>query len=62
MTMYLVLSAFTSIPVFLLVTINFLRFPLQWIRFLPIYEHHQHKPEADMYHLISSHPGLPEPY
>ena len=27
----------------------------------PIHEHHQHKPEADMCHLISSYPGLPEP-
>jgi hypothetical protein len=23
--------------------------------------HHRHKREADAYHLISSHPGLPEP-
>jgi hypothetical protein len=27
----------------------------------PVYEHHQHKPKADMYHLISSHPGSPDP-
>ena len=26
-----------------------------------VYEHHRHEPEADVNHLVSSHPGLPEP-
>jgi len=61
--MYLVLSAFTSKPVSLLATTkNFCLFLYSvYVHFHPIYEHHQHKPEADVYHLISSHLSLLEP-
>jgi len=60
MTMYLVLSAFTSSPISLLALPKLLRFPVQCVRFLSTYYYHQHKPEADVHHLISSYPGLPE--
>jgi len=50
--MYLVLSAFTSSLVSLLATTKASEYE---------YEHHQHKQESDVYHLIPNHPGLPEP-
>jgi hypothetical protein len=57
MTMYLVLQAFTASLISLQVaTEASMLFFIVWI--LP---HHQHEPEADVHHLISSHPGLPEP-
>jgi hypothetical protein len=61
MTMYFVLSAFTSSPVPLLATTKTSMFFSKYVCFLPIYEYHLHKPKANVYHLISSHPGLPEP-
>jgi hypothetical protein len=48
--MYLVLSAFTSSPISFLAATKASAFTFT------IY-----KPEADVHHLISSHPGLPEP-
>jgi hypothetical protein len=56
MTMSLVLSAFASSPVSLLANKASGFFFVECT--LP---HHQHKPKANVYHLISSHPGLPEP-
>jgi hypothetical protein len=62
MTVYLVLSVFTSRPVSLLAATNASACPFT-VCTLPskIYLHYQHKPEADVYQLISIHPGLPEP-
>ena len=59
MTMYLVLSAFTSSPVFLLATTKASVFFFDMC-VLPntLYKP---KPEAGVYHVISSPPGLPEP-
>jgi len=59
--MNLVLSAITFSQITLLVNIKASAFSLQYLPFLPIYQNHWHKPEAGMYRLISSHPGLPEP-
>jgi hypothetical protein len=59
--MYLVFSAFTFRLISLLATTKLLCFPLYHVGFRPRYEHHQHKLEADDYHLIKSPPGLPEP-
>jgi hypothetical protein len=59
MTMYLVLSAFTSSPFSLLAATKASAF-LFIACTLPLSKH-QHKPEADVYNLISIHPGLPEP-
>jgi hypothetical protein len=57
-----IFSAFSSSPISLLAnTKKFLCFSLQYVCFHPIYHHQQHKPKTDMYHLISSHPALPEP-
>jgi len=56
-----IFSAFSSSPISLLAnTKKFLCFSLQHVCFHPIYHHHQHKPKTDVYHLISSHPALPE--
>jgi hypothetical protein len=60
MAMYLVLKAFTSCPVSLLATTKACVFFYSMYASAQ-YIHHQHKPKADMYHLISSHPGSPEP-
>jgi len=64
MIIYLVLSAFTSSPICLLATTKAPVFTFIVSAFsftvcmLP-----PHKTEADVYHLISSDPGLPEiPY
>jgi len=57
--MYLVLSAFTSTPNSLLATTTASVFSSQYVRFRPIY-YHQHKTDADVYRLISSHLSLPE--
>jgi hypothetical protein len=38
-----------------------LHFSLYYVCFLAIYLLHQHKPEADLYRLISVNPGLLEP-
>ena len=59
--MYLVLSAFTSSPVFLLVTTKASVFSFIECTFAPNILTSSAKPEADVYYLISSHPGLPEP-
>jgi hypothetical protein len=56
MTMYFVLSVFTSSPISLQVTTKASVF----FFIVCILPHHHHEPEADVYHLISSHPGLPE--
>ena len=53
--MYLVLSAFASIPVSLLVTAKASAFSLIVCTFP------ERKLEADVCHVISSHPSLPEP-
>jgi hypothetical protein len=57
MTKYLVLSEFTSSTVSLLTITKASVFFFIVGILLPF----QHKPEADVYHLISSHPGVPEP-
>jgi len=56
--MDLVLSAFTSSPISILATIKASASSFI-VCVLP--QHPQHKAEADVYHLVSSHPGLPEP-
>ena len=54
--MYSALAAFTSSPISLQVTTKASVF-----FFIVRIVHHQHEPEADVYHVVSSHPGLPEP-
>jgi hypothetical protein len=56
-----VLSAFTSSLVSLLATTKRPCFSLQFVRCRPIYLHYQHELKPDVYHLISSHFGLPQP-
>ena len=57
-----VLSAFTSSPYSLLATTKTFAFFFIICTLPPnMYRHHQHKPEAGVYHLISVCPGLPEP-
>jgi hypothetical protein len=58
MNMYLVLLAYNSTSVFSLDTIKSSGFYSMYA--YPVYYHHQHKPEPDVFHLISSCPGLPE--
>jgi len=58
MTMYLILSTFTSSPIPLVATIKAPAFSCV-VCTLPL--NNQHKPEDDVYHLISSHPVVPEP-
>jgi hypothetical protein len=57
MIVNLVLSAFTSSPISLLANIEASAFSFTECTFPP----NILTPEADVYHLISSHPGLPEP-
>jgi hypothetical protein len=59
--MCLVLSAFTPRPITLVAATKACVFCLQNVHFLPIYSHQPHKPEADVYHLVSNQPGLPAP-
>jgi hypothetical protein len=61
-TMYLVLPAFTSSPFFLLAKTKFMRFSLEYASFRQIYYHHHHQPRAEVYHLISRHPGYPKSF
>jgi len=56
MTTYLVLSEFPSNPFSLLATTKAFAF-FFIVRFRPIVYHHQHTPEAEVYHLILSHSG-----
>ena len=57
MTVFLVLSTFASSPVSLLATTKASAFFLIVCMLPPnTLTHHQHKPEADVYHLISIHP------
>ena len=62
MNMYLVLSAFTSSPISLVATTKASAFSFRVCMLPPniLTSYHRHKPEADVYHLVSSHPGLPE--
>jgi hypothetical protein len=55
--MYLVLSAFTSSPIALVATTKASAFSFTVCTLSP----NMLTPEADAYHLISSHHGLPEP-
>jgi len=58
--MYLVLSALTSSPISLVAATKASAFSFKVCMLPPVY-HHRHKPEPDVYHLVSSHPVLPEP-
>ena len=58
--MYLVLSAFKSVPLSLLATTKASAFIFIVCLLPPNIQHHQYEPEIDVYHLISSPPGLPE--
>jgi hypothetical protein len=60
MTMYLVLSAFTSSPISLLATTKASAFSLMVCTLPHDMLNNHHNPEGDVYHLISSHIGLPE--
>jgi len=57
MTMYFVLSAFASSPISLQVTTKASVF----FFVVCILRHLQHEPGVDVYHVVASHPGLPEP-
>ena len=57
--MYLVLSAFTSSPISLVATTKASAFSFTVCTLPPNIL--TSLPEAGVYHLISSHPGLPEP-
>jgi len=55
MTMYLVLLAFTYLQLFIFCVFLYCMYASSQ------YINYQHKPEADVYHLISIRPGLPVP-
>jgi hypothetical protein len=57
--MYLILSVFTCRPIPLLAIIKSCVFQEEYVCFRPTF-YQQRKPQADVYHLIPSHPGLPE--
>ena len=59
--MYLVLSALTSSPFSLVAATKASAFSFRVSMLPPSILTYRHKPEADVYHLVSSHPGLPEP-
>ena len=59
--MYLVLSKLTYSPISLAAATKAFVFSFKVCMLPLVYYHHRHKPEADMYHVGSSHPGLPEP-
>jgi len=61
MTMYLVLSALTSSPISLVAASKASAFPFRVRMLPPSILTSSNKPEADVYRLVSSHPGLPEP-
>ena len=59
--MYLALSALTSSPISLVAATKASAFSFTVCMPPPSILTCGHKPEADVYHLVSSHPGLPEP-
>jgi hypothetical protein len=60
--MYLVFSAVTFRPTSLLASIRVSGFSLWYVFYLPVDLHHQHRPAADVTHLISVPPGFPGPF
>jgi hypothetical protein len=56
---YVDFSRFIFRPTYLLEPIKFSEIYLQYLHYLPADSHHQHKPEADVFHSISVPPGFP---
>jgi hypothetical protein len=56
---YLVFSVFISRPTFILALVKVSVFYLWYLYYHPIHSRHQHRPAADVSHLIAVPPGFP---